>query len=84
MNWLSFILKLLPGIIQTVVAVEGAVSGAAKGATKKQIVMTAIQAGATAAESIPEQHIQLVSTLVDNVVSSFNKAGIFQTTSSAK
>jgi hypothetical protein len=88
MKWILLALQLLPGILSTVKAVETSI-GAGNGKAKKQIVMDAILAGATAAQTIPEEHAQAVSTLehaqavstlVDTTVKVLNNSGIFQTT----
>jgi hypothetical protein len=79
MKWILLALQLIPGILSTVKAVETSI-GAGYGKAKKQIVMDAILAGATAAQTIPEEHVQAVSTLVDTTVKVLNNSGIFQTT----
>lgn len=76
MKWLSLAFSLLPGILQGVLAVETAMAGA-KGADKKQVIMAAVGAAAAAGEKIPEQHVQVVSSLIDNVVGIFNASGVF-------
>ena len=76
MKWLSLALSLLPGILQAVVAVEAVMAGA-NGQTKKQTVMAAIGAAAQAGETIPEDHVKLVSSLIDSVVGQLNASGVF-------
>jgi len=75
-KWLSLALSLLPGILQGVTAVEAALKGA-PGQTKKQTVMAAIGAAAAVGETLPEDHVKLVSALVDQVVGVFNASGVF-------
>ena len=55
-----------------------AVSASLPGATKKEIVMASVQAAAKVGESIPQPHIQLVSSLIDVLVGVFNASGLFQ------
>ena len=76
MKYLSLALSLLPGILQGVLAVETALAGA-KGETKKQAILTAVDAAAKAGEAIPEQHVQVISGLIDGVVGVFNQSGVF-------
>jgi len=78
MKWLLLALQLLPGILQTVKAVEEAI-GPGQGKTKKELVLGAVQAGARAAQQVPEEHVQAVSALVDQTVKILNDSGVFQT-----
>ena len=78
MKWLTLILTYLPTILATVVAVEGAAQGMnVPGANKKQAVLDIISIGAKGAEQIPESHLQGIGSLIDGVVTAFNKSGIF-------
>jgi len=74
MRFLVLALQLLPSIIDAVQAVEVAIQGAS-GADKKAVVMSAVESAAQAGGKIPEDHVQAVSLLVDNVVAKLNKAG---------
>lgn len=78
MKILSFILSILPGVLQSIMAVEAAI-GAGKGQTKKAVVMSAITAAAQAGEQIAVPQIQAVSATIDAVVAGLNKSGLFGT-----
>ena len=75
MKWLS-LLPYLPVVLQTVTAVEAAIKDA-PGASKKQVAMDIITTVAAAGEKFPEAHVQQISGLVDVVVGSLNKSGVF-------
>ena len=77
MKYVLLALQYLPHVLAGVQAVEGA-NGGAKGQDKKAIVMAAVQAGAKVAEGIPEDHVRLISGLVDSVVGTLNDSGVFQ------
>ena len=78
MKWLKMILSFLPTVLATVVAVEGAASGLnIPGANKKQVVLDIITAGAKGAEAIPNDTVVGIGTLIDAIVTTFNKSGIF-------
>jgi hypothetical protein len=53
------------------------------GASKKQIVMASIGAAAHVGQGVPEAHVQVISALVDILVSSFNAAGLFKSATPA-
>lgn len=76
------IAKYLPFVLQGVVTVETVISGAS-GKTKKDIVLSALSAGAKVGASVPEDHVQIVSTLIDTVVGAFNQSGLFAHTAPA-
>jgi hypothetical protein len=76
MNWLSLIIKFFPVVLQTVIAVENALHGQ-PGATKKAVVMDIITAGAKQAQTIPNDTVQDIGTLVDNVVGALNSSKVF-------
>lgn len=82
MNWLTLILGALPAILTAVKAVETAI-GSGNGATKKALVLSAIQAGATAAEGVPIPQVAAIGGLIDNVVAAFNASGVFPKTPAA-
>ena len=75
MNVLLNILKLLPAIIQAVLAVEQIITDPKSGATKKQMVLDSIDAVAKAGEGVDNKTVAAISALVDNVVVSLNKSG---------
>ena len=76
MRWLLLILSYLPSILKTVVAVEEVAKGL-PGQSRKQIVLDIISTGAKGAEEIPEEHVKVIGTLIDTVVSALNKSGLF-------
>lgn len=76
MNWLKIIMTYLPYVLQGVVAVEAAIKGA-PGASKKQVVLDAITAGASVGETVPQQEVSGISTLIDVVVGTLNTTGVF-------
>lgn len=75
MNFLLLTLQYLPTILQAVVAVEQVI-GAGKGSTKKQIIMDSVSAAAKVTTSAaPTAQIQLISQMIDSVVSTLNSVG---------
>lgn len=79
MKTLLFIAKYLPIVMGTVTAVEQTVQ--ASGQTKAQVALNTIQAIATiAGQTVPEQHVQLIAGVINTVVDTFNKTGVFQKT----
>ncbi len=77
MKWLSLLLAYLPVVLQAVTAVEATIKDA-PGASKKQVVMDIITTVAAAGEKLPEAHVQQISGLVDVVVGTLNKSGVFK------
>ena len=76
MKALLQIAKYLPVVMGTVAAVEQNVH--APGSTKAQVALTTIQTAAQiAGQTVPEEHVQMISSLIDGVVDVFNKAGVF-------
>jgi len=76
MKTLLLISKYLPVVMGTVAAVEQTVH--APGSTKAQVALNTIQTvSAIAGETIPEPHVQLISGLINGVVDTFNKTGVF-------
>jgi hypothetical protein len=69
-------LAYLPHVISGVVAVQGALKGA-PGATKKAAVLSAITAANRVAGDVPEEHVQLVSALIDASVAVLKATGKF-------
>ena len=82
MKWLSLLLAYLPVVLQAVTAVEATIKDA-PGASKKQVVMDVITDIASAGEKIPEAHVQQISGLVDAVVGTLNKSGVFTSSTAA-
>lgn len=71
MATIFLILQMLPTIIQIVVAIENVFKGLnIQGPAKKQVVLDAL------AGNDPKT-VVVVSSLVDKVVGSFNKTGVF-------
>lgn len=77
MKYLLLALQYLPSVLNGVQAVETAMAGA-KGQDKKTVVLSAIEAAAGVGETVPEDHVKLVSGLIDSVVSTLNASGVFQ------
>ncbi len=79
MKALLLIAKYLPVVMGTVAAVEQTVQ--APGQTKAQVALNTIQAAsAIVGQTVPEEHVQLITGLINGVVDVFNKSGIFQKT----
>jgi hypothetical protein len=76
MKYVLLALKYLPSVLAGVQAVEGSIQ--APGQTKKALVLGAIQAAASVGESVPEDHVQLISGLIDTTVGGLNAAGVFK------
>ncbi len=76
MKWLALVIAYLPVVLQTVTSVEATIKNT-PGASKKQVALDIITAAATAGEQLPEEHVQQISGLVDVVVGSLNKSGVF-------
>lgn len=80
MNYLSLALSFFPYVLASVKAVED-VAGDSSGATKKSLVLNSIVAVAKVGEVVPEAHVAVISSLIDNIVSALNNSGIFKTKS---
>jgi hypothetical protein len=78
MKWLSLLLAYLPVVLQTVTSVEASIANV-PGTSKKQVAMDIITTVAGAGEKLPEAHVQQISGLVDVVVGTLNKSGVFAT-----
>jgi hypothetical protein len=83
LSWLSLLLTYLPVALQAITSVEATIKNS-PGASKKQVVMDIITAGADAATKIPDAHVQQIGGLVDVIVGSLNKSGVFSSTTPAK
>ncbi len=76
MKVLLLMAKYLPLVMGTVAAVEQTVQ--APGQTKAQVALNTIQVVASiAGQTIPEAHVQTITSLIDGVVAAFNKSGVF-------
>ena len=76
MKTFLLIAKYLPLVMGTVAAVEQTVH--ASGQTKAQVALDTIQTvSQIAGETLPEAHVQLIASLIDGVVATFNKTGVF-------
>ena len=69
-------LRYVPYILSAIMQVEQAMAGAA-GATKKALIMTAVEAASKAGEQVPEQHVQMVSGMIDSLVQALHERQIF-------
>ena len=76
MKTFLLIAKYLPLVMGTVTAVEQTVH--APGATKAKVAMDTIQmVSQIAGQTLPEDHVKLIARLIDGVVGTFNKTGMF-------
>lgn len=73
MNALLLALKYLPYILAGVQAVEVSLAGA-PGASKKAVVLSAISAAAAVGDKVPEDHVQVISALIDSTVGALKGA----------
>jgi len=73
---LAAALKYGPYVHSAVQGVEAAI-GSGNGATKKQLAVSAVIAAAHAGETVPVAQVQVISSLVDVVVSTLNALGVF-------
>lgn len=75
MNWLKFILNLLPTILQLIVGIEAAIPGAS-GPAKKAVVIAMAKAvdPGTASQPFPEEKVGVV---IDATVAALNTSGVF-------
>ena len=76
MKYLILALQYLPHVLSGVQAVEAAIR--APGQTKKALVLGAIQAATHVGEQVPEEHVKVISALIDHMVSTLNSSGIFK------
>ena len=76
MKTFLLISKYLPLVMGTVAAVEQTVH--APGSTKAQVALNTIQTvSAITGQTIPEPHVQLITSMINGVVDTFNKTGVF-------
>ena len=76
MKYLMLALSYLPSVLQGVTAVEATLQGAS-GATKKEAVLAAVQTASKVGENVDENHVKVISQLIDDVVGALNKTGFF-------
>jgi hypothetical protein len=69
-------LQYFPYVLQAVMAVEQSI-GSHPGATKKAVVMGVVTAAAGVGESVSDPKVAAISGLIDTVVATLNKVGIF-------
>lgn len=74
MIWLQLIVQFFPAILQMIVAVEQTLKGI-PGPAKKALVLDTVTAAAPA--PLPEAHVASVGSLIDTLVGSLNKTGVF-------
>ena len=77
MKYFLLALQYLPHVLAGVQAVEAALA-TSTGATKKEIVLAAMTAAAHVGEQVPEDHVKLVSSIIDSVVATLNASGLFK------
>lgn len=82
MKYFAIALQYFPYVLAGVQAVESTIASA-PGATKKATVMAAVQAASKAGETVPEQHVSVISGLIDSIVSTLNTTGWFQKSAAA-
>lgn len=76
MKQFLLIAKYLPLVMSAVMGVEQSVQ--APGETKAQVALSAVQSVAQiAGQTVPESHVQLIASLIDGVVGTFNTTGVF-------
>lgn len=71
------ILQFFPYVLSGVAAVEQVVGATLPGAAKKQIVLDSITAAAATGTITPDAQVQVISTLIDAIVTALNKSGVF-------
>ena len=76
MKWFLLALQYLPHVLSAVKAIEDVI-GAGNGVTKKQMVLSSLSAASAACMQVPEDHVKVVSSLIDSTVSILNISGIF-------
>jgi hypothetical protein len=69
-------LQYFPFVFNGAIAIQSAMP-TAPGTTKKQILLSALSAGAAIGETIPEPHVQAVSALIDAVVTALKTTSLF-------
>ncbi len=84
MNFLIIALKYFPYILQAIKITEDALSGQnIKGQDKKSVVMSTVKSAVELGEKIPEDHVKVISTMIDQIVTVLNAAGIFNSSKTA-
>jgi hypothetical protein len=77
MKFLIELLAYTPAIIKAIMDVEGVVTAPKSGATKKQLVMASLDVIAKDGEQVDKKLVQLISSLVDSIVTSLNASKMF-------
>lgn len=80
LQMLVLALQYIPHVLNAVKSVEQVI-GSGQGKTKKELIMTAVQAVAQVGAEVPESHVQVISSTIDQVVGVLNKNGVFSTNS---
>lgn len=76
MKALTLALHYFPFVLQAVIAIQREIA-AAPGADKKSLAMSSAIAAAKVGETVDEQHIQVISALIDSTVSTLKGIGVF-------
>jgi len=77
MTYLLLVLQLLPVVIHAVMAIQAALPATGQGATRKALVMSSIQAAASAGGKTDDEMTAALSALVDQVVGVLHATGVF-------
>lgn len=81
MSFLQLILQFLPAILQIVMAIEAAFKASVvpvPGAAKKAIAIDVLTTGSLlAGQPLAAEHLAGVGSIIDAVVASLNKTGVF-------
>lgn len=72
----AVVFQFFPFVLQAIASVE-TVMGSAAGAAKKDVIFAAVAAAAGVGELVPELHVQVISRMIDGIVSAFNSSGFF-------
>lgn len=76
MKALTLALHYFPFVLNVVLAIQREIA-AAPGADKKTLAISSAIAAAKVGETVDEQHVQVISALVDSTVSTLKSIGIF-------
>lgn len=77
MKWFQTLFSYFPVVVGAVASVQTAFPHASN-ESKKQVILDVIKAGASIGENIPETHVQAISKLIDDLITSLKKNGIFE------
>lgn len=70
-------LRYLPYVLAGVQAVQSSLADH-PGSTKKAAVLSAISAAAAVGDAVPEDHVNIISALIDSTVGTLNATGVFK------